>query len=84
MKEEYKAGDKDIPSDEEDDEDFFLEMDLSQPGLDIEKFKKSTSGINVTPFEWSINGVQHDMNLISGFAGAHLVEEKEGEKFIKA
>ena len=72
MKEEYKAGDKDMGSDEDDEDDWFMEVDLTQPGLDIEKLKKSASGINITPFEWEIGGENHKMDLISGFAGATI------------
>lgn len=49
-----------------------MEVDTTQPGLDIEKLKKVASGINITPFIWSVDGQEHEMDLISGFAGATL------------
>jgi len=86
VEEECKAGDKDDDksnSGDEDDDDWFLEVDLTQPGLDIEKFKKAASGISSTPFIWSCSGQEHKMRFISGFAGAKMVEH-EGDNFIKA
>ena len=66
---EYDEGDKnDMLSNSED----FLEADLTQPGLDIEKIKKCASGINITPFLWSYHGDDIQMNFISGFAGATM------------
>lgn len=77
---EYVDGDKQNVVDSEDSEDWFENIDLTQPGLDIEKLKKSASGINVTPFVWDHNGKEINMNFISGFAGATLTKDK----FVKA
>ena len=54
------------------DEDWFMNVDLSHPGLDIEKFKKTASGISITPFVFQSGGVESKMNFISGFAGATM------------
>lgn len=52
-----------------------MEVDTSQPGLDIEKLKETVSGINCTPFVWNCSGKEYNMKFISGFAGAQI----EGE-----
>ena len=52
-----------------------MNIDTSQPGLDIEKLKETTSGINTTPFVWKCSGNEYNMKFISGFAGAQM----EGE-----
>jgi len=53
-------------------EDWYLEINLDQPGIDIEDLKKSASGINKTPFVWNNGSTEYKMNLISGFAGATM------------
>ena len=40
--------------------------------MEIEKLRKSSSGISITPFEWEAEGKKHLMEFISGFAGARL------------
>ena len=79
IKEECAAGDKDDEkgSDDEDgdEEDWFLDVDLTQPGLDIEKLKKAASGINTTPYVWSCGEGEIKMKLISGFAGAKMTKD---------
>lgn len=79
--EECNDGEKE-PSNEGEgsDEDWFLEADLTQPGLDIEKVKKASSGINVTPFDWKVGDTEYKMNFISGFAGARILDDQ----YIKA
>lgn len=71
---EYAEGDKSNADDEESD-DLMLEVDLSQPGLDIEKVKKATAGVNKTPFVWEYQGEELEMNFLSGFAGATFTED---------
>jgi len=71
---EYIDGDKENEVNEDDD-DWFMNVDMSQPGLDIEKLKKSASGISITPFTWLYNGSEINMNFISGFAGATLTND---------
>ena len=48
---ENKDGDKEEDSGEED-EYWFLDVDLEQLGLDREALKKSSAGFNVTEFVW--------------------------------
>ena len=52
-----------------------MEVDLTQPGLDIEKLKKSSSGISITPYMWTLGSDTYEMNFISGFAGATITED---------
>ena len=47
-----------------------MDVNTSQPGLDIEELKKTITGVNCTPFVWNCNGKEHKMRFISGFAGA--------------
>ena len=74
MKQEYKDGDKE-DQDDDSKEDWFLEVDLTQPGVDIEKLKKSSSGISITPFQWNYKGQNYNMEFISGFAGATIQDD---------
>ena len=62
-------------SDKEDSDDFFEDLDMSQPGLDQEKMNKVSSGVNNTPFIWDYHGNNFDMSFLSGFAGATRTEE---------
>ena len=38
-------------NEDDDDEEWYLNADDEQPGLDIDDLKKSSSGINITPFQ---------------------------------
>lgn len=55
-------------------------VDFTQPGLDVEKFKKASSGVNETPFVWQNSSQEYNMKLLSGFAGATMTDAG----FIKA
>lgn len=78
---EYEDGDKPNPVEEDEESDeFMLDVCTEQPGLDIEKLKKAASGINKTPFVWEYHGEEIEMNFLSGFAGACFTQDG----FIKA
>ena len=77
---ECDAGDKNAESQSNGSSFWAEDIDLTQPGLDTEDLKKSSSGINITPFIWEYNGQEIKMNMISGFAGANLTEDG----FVKA
>ena len=55
-------------------------VDFTQPGLDIEKFKKTSSGVNQTSFVWEHSSQEYNMKLFTGFAGASMTDAG----FIKA
>jgi len=38
---------------DEDDDDWYMNVEDEQPGLDIDLLKKSSIGLNITPFKWS-------------------------------
>ena len=71
--EQCAKGDQD---EEEDDDEWYLNADDEQPGLDIDDLKKSSNGLNTTPFNWQCQQGQFDMHLISGFAGATITQDE--------
>ena len=72
---EFEEGDQGDVDSGSGSDDWFENIDLTQPGLDIEKFKKASKGINITPFEWTIGNKTHLMDFISGFAGATMLDD---------